>query len=53
MAKKYENSLGETYICTDANVKVQKLRQFGHYDDMMNCILMTTPSFQNVWFATT
>ena len=41
------------HIYVGANVKVQKLGQIGDYDDMINCILMTTPCFQNVWFATT
>ena len=53
MAKKCEDSLGDTCMYVGANVKVQKLGQIGDYDDMINCILMTTPSFQNVWFATT
>ena len=53
MAKKCENSFGDTYIYIGANVKVQKLGEFGHYDDMINCILMTIPCFQNVRFATT
>ena len=43
----------EIHIYVGANVKVQKLGQIEDYDDMINCILMTTPCFQNVWFATT
>ena len=45
MAKKCEDGLGDTYFYVGANVKVLNFGQFADYDDMINCILMTTPSF--------